>query len=96
MVPVKWRSGLGLGDLVGAGLGFPGGNGITWLPRGLVLLFAAPLRGVDLWLDGRGCGLRCGWGGAAAGNQSFDGYDHRKGLDLAGDGAPGYFVAEIG
>jgi hypothetical protein len=38
--------------------------------------------------------LGCGWGGAA-GNQSFDGYDHGKGLDLAGDGASGYFVAEI-
>ena len=30
------------------------------------------------------------------GNQSFDGYDHRESLDLAGDGASGGFVAKIG
>jgi hypothetical protein len=40
--------------------------------------------------------LRCGWGKAAVGNQSFDGYDHRKSLDLAGDDASGHFVAKIG
>jgi hypothetical protein len=39
--------------------------------------------------------LRPGCGGAAiihaSGRiQAFDGYDHRKGLDLAGDAAPGY------
>jgi len=62
VVPFKWRSGLRLGDLVGAGLGFRG-NGIAWLlTRGLVLLFAAPLRAVDLCLDGRGRGLGFGWG----------------------------------
>jgi hypothetical protein len=36
-------------------------------------------------LDGRGRGLRPGWGKAAVRDQSFDSYDHRKGLDLAGD-----------
>ena len=78
--PFKWRSGLRLGNLVGAGLGFRG-NGIAWLlTRGLVLLFAEPLRGVELRLDGRGRGLGFGWGAAAVGNQSFDRYDHRKGL----------------
>jgi hypothetical protein len=40
--------------------------------------------------------LRFGWAEAAVGNQPFDGYDHGKGLDLAGEDAPGYFVAEIG
>ena len=48
MVPVKWRSGLRsmlrLVDLVGAGFGFRGNDGIAWLvirdlgTRGLVLL----------------------------------------------------------
>jgi hypothetical protein len=33
-----------------------------------------------------------GWVSAVR-NQSFDGYDHRKILDLASDAAPGYFVA---
>jgi hypothetical protein len=97
MVPVKWRSGLRsmlrLVDLVGAGFGFRGNDGIAWVS--ILLLFAEPLSGVDFCLDGRGRGLRCGWGGVTAGNQSFDGNDHRKGLDLA-DGASGYFVAEIG
>jgi hypothetical protein len=68
-------------------LGFRGGSdGIAWLlSRGLVLLFAEPLRGVDLCLDGRSRGLRPGWGKAAVRNQAFDGYDHRESLDLAGD-----------
>ena len=88
-------------DLGRGGLGFGGGNGIAWViawfrTLGLVLLFAAPLSGVDLCVGGRGRGLRPGWGGAAVGNQAFDGYDHRKSLDLAGDGASGGFVAESG
>jgi hypothetical protein len=37
-----------------------------------------------------------GWGEAAVRNQSFDSYDHRKSLDLAGDDASGHFVAKIG
>jgi len=90
-----------VGDLVGDGLGFLGGDGFAWVfisgmgTGGLLLRFLEPLRGVDFCLDRRGRGAGCGWGGAA-GDQSFDGYDQRNGLDLAGDGAPGYFVAEIG
>jgi hypothetical protein len=101
VVLVDGRSGLGVDDLAGAGLGFLGGDGFAWVfisgmgIRGLVLLFLEPLSGVDFCLDGRGRGAGCGWG-RAAGNQSFDGYDQRNGLDLAGDGASGYFVAEIG
>ena len=30
------------------------------------------------------------------GNQAFDGYDHGKSLDLAGDDTSGHFVAKIG
>ena len=64
-----------------------------------MLLLAAPLRGVEFCLDGRGRGLRFGWGKAAiriqAQTQSFDGYDHGKSFDLAGYDASGYFVAEI-
>ena len=99
---MKGRRRLRVGDLGRGGLGFGGGNGIAWLlSRGLVLLSAEPLRGVDLCLDWRGRGLRPGWGGAAVihssgRDQTFDGYDHRKSLDLAGDGASGHFVAEIG
>jgi hypothetical protein len=82
-------------------LGFRGGDEIRWLlTYGLVLLFATPLRGVDIWFDGRGRRLRHGWGKAAGihsgGNQSFDSCDHRKSLDLAGDDAPGHFVAKSG
>jgi hypothetical protein len=62
----------------------------------LVLLFATPLRGVDIWFDGRGRGLGPGWGVAAVWDQAFDGHDHRKSLDLAGDDAPGHFVAKSG
>ena len=81
----------------GGGFGIGGGYGIAWLlRRGLVLLFAEPLRLVDLCLDGRGRGLRPGWGEAAVRNEAFDGYDHGKGLDLAGDAASGHFGAEIG
>jgi hypothetical protein len=88
---------LRVGDLGRGGLGFRGGNGIAWLfTCGLMLLLAAPLRAVDLCVDGRGRGLRLGWGEAAVWNQAFDRYDHRKGLDLAGDDASGHFVAEIG
>ena len=63
-------------------MGFGGGNCIAWViacfrawvmawlrALGLVLLFAAPQRGVDLWLDGRGRGLRLGWGEAAVRKQ---------------------------
>ena len=39
---------------------------------------------------GRGGGIHSGR------NQAFDGYDHRKSLDLAGDDASGHFVAKIG
>jgi hypothetical protein len=37
-----------------------------------------------------------GWGKAAVRNQAFDGYDHRKSPDLAGDDAPSCFVAKSG
>jgi hypothetical protein len=88
---------LGDVDVGRGGSGFCGGDEIRWLlTYGLVLLFAAPLRGVDIWFDGRGRGLRPGSGEAAVWNQAFDGYDHRKSLDLAGDDAPGRFVAESG
>jgi hypothetical protein len=81
---------LRIGDLRRGGLGFRGGNGIAWVfTCGFVLVFAEPLRFVDIWVDGRGRGLRRGWGKAAVWNQSFDGYDHRESLDLAGDDAPG-------
>jgi hypothetical protein len=49
---------LRVGDLVGAGFGFRGSDGIAWLvirdlgTRGLVLLFAEPLRLVDWSLAG--------------------------------------------
>jgi antitoxin FitA len=95
---VKGRRRLRVGGLGRGGLGFGGG---TWLlVRGLRLA-AAPLRFVDLCLDGWGRGLRPGWRKAAVIHgpgryQAFDGYDHRKGLDLTGDGAPGGFVAKIG
>jgi hypothetical protein len=101
LVLVDGRSGLGVDNLACAGLGFLECNGIAWIfissmgTCGLLLGFLEPLSGVDFCFDWRGFGLGCGWGGAA-GNQSFDGYDQRNGLDLAGDGAPGYFVAEIG
>jgi hypothetical protein len=86
-----------IGDLRCGGLGFLGGNGIAWVfNSGLVLLFAEPLSGVDICFDGRGRGWRRGWGKAAVWNQSFDGHDHRESLDLAGDDAPGRFVAESG
>jgi hypothetical protein len=89
---------LWLGDLGRGGLGLRGGgNGIAWVFNpGLVLLFAEPLSGGDICLDGRGHGLRRGWGKAAIWNQAFDGYDHRESLDLAGDGAPRRFVAKSG
>src|ERR1700722_3348777 len=84
------------GAMVAGGSGFRG-NGIAWVfPRGLFLLFAEPLSAVGLRVERRGRWLRSGWGGDAAGNQSFDGYDQGNGLDLAGDVAPGYFVAERG
>src|SRR5882757_7880068 len=87
----RFRCRLRVGDLRRGGLGFRGGNGIAWLlTRGFVLLFAEPIG--DVWFDGLGRE----WGKAAVWNQSFDGYDHRKSLDLAGDGAPGRFVAESG
>jgi hypothetical protein len=99
MVRVNWRSGprgmLRVGELGGGGLGFAGSKGIAWVfrrglgTRGRLLRFAEPLRGVDFCLDGRGLGLRFGWGGAAVGNQSFDGYDYGKGLDLTGDASSG-------
>src|SRR3984957_20725268 len=96
-VGFQWRSGLRcmlrVGDLAGAGFGFRGNDGIAWVS--ILLLFVEPLSPVDFCFDGRGRGLGCGWGGGAR-NQSFDGYDHRKGFDLTGDGAPGYLVAEIG
>ena len=38
----------------------------------------------------------CGWGEAAVGYESFDGYDHGKGFDLAGHAAAGVFGIEIG
>ena len=45
-------------DLGRGGLGFRSGKGIArLLTRGLVLLFAAPLRGVDVCFDGRGRGI---------------------------------------
>ena len=76
-VPVKGRRRLRVGDLGRGGLGFCGSSGIAWLlDRGLRLL-AAPLSAVDLCLDGRGRGLRPGWGKATVRNQTFDGYDHR-------------------
>jgi hypothetical protein len=62
---------LRVGDLRRGGLRFQGGNGIAWLFT-CVLLFA-DLRGVDICVDGRGLGLRRGWGKAAVWNQSFDG-----------------------
>jgi hypothetical protein len=84
-----------LGDVGRGGSGFCGDNGIRWLlTYRLVLLFAAPFGFVDVWFDGRGRGLRPGWGKAAVRYQAFDRYDHRKGLDLAGDDASGHFVAE--
>ena len=93
----RLRCMLRVGDLRRGGLGFLGGNGIAWVfNSGLVLLFAEPLSGVDIRLDGRGHGLRGGWGRAAVWNQSLDSYDHRESLDLAGDDAPGRFVAESG
>ena len=52
--------------------------------------------------SGRGRGLRPSRGGKAAiihgcgRDQSFDGYDHRKSLDLAGDDASGHLAAKIG
>ena len=64
-------------------VGLCGGNGIAWLvTRGFVLLFAEPIRAVDVWFDGRGRGVRRGSGKAAVWNQAFDGYDHRKGFEL--------------
>ena len=98
---MKGRRRLRVGGLGRGGLGFRGGNGIAWLlGRGLRLL-AAPLSAVDLCLDGRGRGLRPGWRKAtvihgSGRHQAFDGYDHRKGLDLAGDDASGGFGAESG
>ena len=80
---------LRLGDVGRDGLGFPGGIGIARIfICGLVLLLAEPLRRVDLRLDGWGRGLRPGQGEAAVRDQAFDSYDHRKSLDLAGDGTP--------
>jgi hypothetical protein len=58
---------LRVGDLVGDGLGFGGDDGIAWLVA--LQLFAAPLRGVDFCLDGRGRGSRFGRAEAAVGNQ---------------------------
>src|ERR1700677_4703415 len=90
IVSVRGRRGRG-------GLGFRGSNGIDWLfTCGLVLLFAEPVRFVDLCVDGRGRGLGPGGGEAAVWNQAFDRYDHGKSPDLTGDGASGHFVAEIG
>jgi hypothetical protein len=55
---------------------------------------------VHFCVDGRGRGLGSGWGNTAGihsgRNHTFDGYDHRKSLDLAGDDASGRFGAEIG
>ena len=74
MVPIKverrlvvWRLGGRLGIRLGiagrGGLGFRGGDGTCWLiDHRLVLLFAAPLRDVDIWFDGRGRGLGRRWG----------------------------------
>ena len=56
---------------------------------------AVPLES-SVCVDGRGRGLRPGGGEAAVRYQAFDGYDHRKSLDLAGDDAPGHFAAKIG
>jgi hypothetical protein len=75
-----------------AGLGFDVG---TWLGGFGLLLPAAPLRDVDL-RGGRGGGLGPRWGEAAVGDQAFDGYDHGKGVDLAGHAASGGFRVEIG
>ncbi len=95
-IPVKGRRRLRIRGLGRSGLGFRGGNEIVWLLARGLRLPAAPLSFVYLWLGGRGRGLRLGWGETAVRNQAFDGYDHRKGLDLTGHRASGGFGAEIG
>jgi hypothetical protein len=66
-----------LGNLGRGGRCFRGVNGVPWLlTQRLVLLLAARLRVVDLSLDGRGRGLRSGWGEAAVRDEVFDRYDH--------------------
>jgi hypothetical protein len=78
-------------------LDFGDGNDVAWLRAfGLALLGAKPFSGVDLWLRRRGRGLVLGWREPAVRDEAFDGYDHRKGFDLAGNAASGGFGAEIG
>ena len=98
-------AGLAAGSGVGSGLGDLGRGGVGCVaatgspgssPTGWCCCLRRHLEVVDLCLDGRGRGLRPGWGKAAVRNQAFDGYDHGKSLDLAGDAASGHFVAKIG
>src|SRR5882757_231103 len=97
LVVGRLGSRLWLGDLGRGGLGLRGGgNEIAWVFNSGLVLFAAPLSGGAICLDGRGHGLRRGWGKAAVWNQAFDRYDHRESLDLAGDDASGHFVAKSG
>ncbi len=84
------------GSTSGAGVGSTGsGSTGAGFFGGLPLSLAEPLGGIDVcpW-DGRGDG--CGWGRgeAAVGDESFDGYDHGKRLDLAGHAAAGGFGIE--
>src|ERR1700754_3517323 len=88
---------LRIADLRRGGLGFRGGDGIAWVFHpGWGVLFSEPLSVAGICLDGRGPGLRRGWGKTAVWNQTLDGYDHGESLDLAGNVAPGCFVAESG
>ena len=98
----RFGSGMGCGGLRCAGFDLGCGRGIDWrwidwrgFFGGLPLSLAEPLRGIDVcpW-DGGGDGCGWGWGEAAVGDESFDGYDHGKRLDLAGHAAAGGFGIE--
>src|SRR5271156_6498305 len=97
----------GVKDRAGSGFGLGNAKPIFFLGflvKGRVglgavaflLLLTKPFGLIDLPFGGRRSGVLLRGAGTTVGDQTFDGYDHRHSLDLAGNAASGDFRAQAG